>query len=79
MADARSTRGTIRHADAAPRPDETAEAVHALRNALNAVVMNAAVLEQYPLPDRAQIIAQELRIALARSLEALNRFALLVR
>lgn len=41
--------------------------------------MNAAVLEQYPLPDRAQVIAQELRIALARSLEALNRFALLVR
>ncbi len=61
------------------RPDETAEAVHALRNALNAVVMNAAVLGQYSLPDRAQVIVQELETALARSLEALNRFALLVR
>jgi len=61
------------------RPDETAEAVHALRNALNAVVMNAAVLAQYSLPGRAQVIVQELETSLARSLEALNRFALLVR
>lgn len=61
------------------RPDENAEAVHALRNALNAVVMNAAVLEQYSLPDRAEVIVRELQTALSRSLEALNRFALLVR
>lgn len=60
------------------RRDDNAEAIHALRNALNAVVMNAAVLAQYSLPDRAQAIAQELQAALARSLEALNRFALLV-
>lgn len=61
------------------RPDETAEAVHALRNALNAVVMNAAVLAQHALPERSQIIVQELETALTRSLEALSRFALLVR
>jgi hypothetical protein len=61
-------------------PDELAEAIHALRNSLNSVLMSAAVVSTCAdlLPERLQPIAREIEGAAARSVQRLHRLTGLI-
>jgi hypothetical protein len=54
--------------------DENRDAMHALRNALNAMVMTAAVLQESPA--LSMPLQQQLQLATQQSLDALDRIAL---
>ena len=62
------------------QPDELGEAVHALRNSLNSVLMSAAVVTTCAdlLPERLQPIAREIEAAAARSVQRLHRLTGLI-
>jgi hypothetical protein len=59
---------------------ETGEAIHALRNSLNSVLMSAAVITTCAdlLPERLQPIAREIEAAAERSVQRLHRLTGLV-
>jgi hypothetical protein len=59
---------------------ELAEAIHALRNSLNSVLMSAAVITTCAdlLPERLQPIAREIEAAAARSVQRLHRMTGLI-
>jgi hypothetical protein len=61
-------------------PDDVSEAVHALRNSLNSVLMSAAVVTTCAdlLPERLQPIAREIEAAAARSVQRLHRLTGLI-
>jgi hypothetical protein len=61
-------------------PDDMSEAIHALRNSLNSVLMSAAVVTTCAdlLPERLQPIAREIEAAAARSVQRLHRLTGLI-
>jgi hypothetical protein len=61
-------------------PDDLSEAIHALRNSLNSVLMSAAVVTTCAdlLPERLQPIAREIEAAAARSVQRLHRLTGLI-
>jgi hypothetical protein len=61
-------------------PDDISEAIHALRNSLNSVLMSAAVVTTCAdlLPERLQPIAREIEAAAARSVQRLHRLTGLI-
>jgi hypothetical protein len=66
--------------DGAGHAAEVAEAIHALRNSLNSVLMSAAVVTTCAdlLPERLQPIAREIEAAAARSVQRLHRLTGLI-
>lgn len=61
-----------------PRTPQLRDAVHSLRNGLNSVLMNAAVLGTATLPAAMQPIRDELGSAAQRSLQSLHELMVLV-
>lgn len=73
----------LRQVDASGGSDErgeVAEAVHALRNSLNSVLMSAAVITTCAdlLPERLQPIAREIEAAAERSVQRLHRLTAVI-
>lgn len=63
---------------ASPVRVELREAIHALRNGLNSVVMSSAVLNSALLPDSLRSFADDLDDAVGRSLQSLRHLSTLI-